>query len=559
MYVFCVSCRGPTMKKTLLSIVCLLLAAAPASAQGSDCPPLTTRLESGGIAQVTPGAANRLRAEPTTGAAQIGLIPGEHAVSVLAGPVCADNVLWWQVDYQGLQGWTAEIVGDVYALEPMLLREFGGISFAVPAVYDEQHFIGELIPEEIAGRITDNPDFIEFPFVEGAFHDWLRVYPLAAYARIEPYVAEIIFHVQDMLAERPPLDDMRTLPHVLRLGAGQNFVGRPAYVDGANISGFHYLTRFAQAFTPLQRDSLSYIFQGITHDGAYYISLSVPVTVDVLPEVAEPIAYSAGEDEGETEYRHTQEMRELVNNADPTAIQPTMTTLSQIVLTLQIVPGTLLDALPEQAAADLPLVTGAACEGGEFPPRLRVGGAARQSLPADVATLPQRVPGGGGAGWSIGSGEIVGVLAGPVCFEGRNYWLLYQLTRGWSGWEAEAAFFFRDEAERYFYEPVDVPVDLPQLPSEGCVLLSLFNTGVYAEPNVQAAFTGSLIGGELYPADGLLQRAEGGYQWWRLPAGLTFLRSGASETVNTAVWVRVDTAFATPDCANLPLLSEAGG
>jgi hypothetical protein len=70
-------------------------------------------------AQVSPGVANNLRADATTSSAQIGTIPGGGVFAVLDGPVCAENMAWWQVQYQGQIGWTAEGQGSTYWLVPM--------------------------------------------------------------------------------------------------------------------------------------------------------------------------------------------------------------------------------------------------------------------------------------------------------------------------------------------------------------------------------------------------------------------------------------------------------
>jgi ABC-type antimicrobial peptide transport system permease subunit len=39
--------------------------------------------------------------------------------AVLEGPVCAENMAWWKVQYQGQTGWTAEGQGTDYWLEPL--------------------------------------------------------------------------------------------------------------------------------------------------------------------------------------------------------------------------------------------------------------------------------------------------------------------------------------------------------------------------------------------------------------------------------------------------------
>ncbi len=88
---------------------------APAGGcQGAPPPRLTV----GGRGRVTPGLPNKMRSAPSTGAPQVGSIPGEAVFNVLGGPQCADGYLWWQVEYQGVSGWTANGAGGEYWVEP---------------------------------------------------------------------------------------------------------------------------------------------------------------------------------------------------------------------------------------------------------------------------------------------------------------------------------------------------------------------------------------------------------------------------------------------------------
>jgi hypothetical protein len=93
----------------------------PLSATGT-CPNLLpTRISVNTTARVTPGAPNRLRADPTTTGAIIGEIPGGAEFYIMNGPICddADGIVWWQVGYNNLVGWTAESQGDTYFVEPV--------------------------------------------------------------------------------------------------------------------------------------------------------------------------------------------------------------------------------------------------------------------------------------------------------------------------------------------------------------------------------------------------------------------------------------------------------
>jgi hypothetical protein len=92
-------------------------------AGANACPPLLPpRLRIGSTARVTLGAPNALRTQPTVNnqlSRVIGSIPGGQTFTVLNGPICADGYTWWQVNYQGMIGWTAEGEGTTYWLEPI--------------------------------------------------------------------------------------------------------------------------------------------------------------------------------------------------------------------------------------------------------------------------------------------------------------------------------------------------------------------------------------------------------------------------------------------------------
>jgi len=82
---------------------------------------LLPRLGIGGQGRVTPGLPNLIRSQPNSGAgsAIVGRIPGNGVFTVLSGPSCdGAGRLWWQVNYNGVVGWTPEGQGSVYWVEP---------------------------------------------------------------------------------------------------------------------------------------------------------------------------------------------------------------------------------------------------------------------------------------------------------------------------------------------------------------------------------------------------------------------------------------------------------
>lgn len=92
--------------------------------EGDICPnsPTPSRIAVGMTAVVEPGGvANRLRSEPSVdGGEIIGFMQPEDTFQVIGGPTCDPDTLvrFWEVDYRGIQGWTAEGEGEEYYIAP---------------------------------------------------------------------------------------------------------------------------------------------------------------------------------------------------------------------------------------------------------------------------------------------------------------------------------------------------------------------------------------------------------------------------------------------------------
>jgi hypothetical protein len=110
----------------LLMLTALMaVAALPARAADSAAPAAQycwqpARLTAGAAGRVTvwPSLPNRLRSSPSYYGAVMGLIPAGGVFQVLSGPRCENGTNWWQVNYNGRVGWTAEGDGVTYWLEP---------------------------------------------------------------------------------------------------------------------------------------------------------------------------------------------------------------------------------------------------------------------------------------------------------------------------------------------------------------------------------------------------------------------------------------------------------
>jgi hypothetical protein len=91
-----------------------------AAGEPITCPGfMFSRMVVGGRGRVSDDLPNNLRQEPSTSSQRIGEIPSGAEFDVLAGPICGENLAWWQVNYNGIVGWTAEGQGNEYWLEPL--------------------------------------------------------------------------------------------------------------------------------------------------------------------------------------------------------------------------------------------------------------------------------------------------------------------------------------------------------------------------------------------------------------------------------------------------------
>lgn len=77
------------------------------------------RLEIGSLGRVTPGAPNRLRSQPSTSGGILGQMPAGSIFNVVGGFSCGEGYTWWQVNFNGIVGWTVEGTGSTYYLEPV--------------------------------------------------------------------------------------------------------------------------------------------------------------------------------------------------------------------------------------------------------------------------------------------------------------------------------------------------------------------------------------------------------------------------------------------------------
>ncbi|MCU0497071.1 MAG: SH3 domain-containing protein [Anaerolineae bacterium] len=116
------------MSLVRLLILLTIFVSFPQLQAREECAP--SRLFNGMMGRVIPSDPNNLRAEPSPDAERIGTISGGDIFMVVTEAQCLNGLLWIQVNYNGLIGWTVENAHWEYWIQPacqsVFTREQGG-------------------------------------------------------------------------------------------------------------------------------------------------------------------------------------------------------------------------------------------------------------------------------------------------------------------------------------------------------------------------------------------------------------------------------------------------
>ena len=103
------------------------------------------------------------------------------------------------------------------------------------------------------------------------------------------YLLESLSKQQQILVSRPEVvaEAMPIVPHDISFNNGEVFHSNLKYLNFQNGSGVRFLAEYSQAPFPIGK-AMSYIFQGITDDGKYYVSLTLPIGQTALDQYNSP-------------------------------------------------------------------------------------------------------------------------------------------------------------------------------------------------------------------------------------------------------------------------------
>lgn len=241
---------------------------------------------------------------------------------------------------------TQEPTLEPFACSPDMVETAAfGVEFCYPGQYSNgytQSMIPANPPSGDSPPWDVQPDSIEITLtgypVANQYHDPIvRIYPVADYLALEPRIQTLVDELQTLLASGAT--NPASIPFVPFFNAAQMMRAQVAYIDFQNGAGVRFITQYSQAALPISNDSAFYAFIGLTDDGAYLISATLPVThplfyMDNMTEPAE--GWEAFVENFET---YLDNMEAQLTTQPPEAFYPQLTPLDEMMASFLIPAG----------------------------------------------------------------------------------------------------------------------------------------------------------------------------------------------------------------------------
>jgi hypothetical protein len=198
----------------------------------------------------------------------------------------------------------------------------------------------EIAPASFRGQLRIAPSHALFSFdgyilPDADYGAHIRVLPVAELEVGNPYAAQAIADLRQLLEERPAAPDQ--IPFLPSIHAGQLLRAQVAYIDFQGGSGVRFLTQYAQELLPINAEQLFYAFQGLTDEGHAYVSAILPVSHPSLPASWE--AYRSHLGLLARFYdTYIATVEEQLNARDPSSFTPGLDRLDALIGSLEVGP-----------------------------------------------------------------------------------------------------------------------------------------------------------------------------------------------------------------------------
>ena len=272
----------PLVNRPLVALMLIVLMMQVTVA--SNLAQTEVRFQHGDVVVINPGLPQNLRTEPNSTSLVLAQIPPNEFALILNEPQASEGLVWWNVEYDHWRGWIAE--GSANG-EQWLTRvdyethEIGGLRFRVPSGMFTQTVVEDL---PLSAHIANNrpPRRVialgNLPMPENIeSHETLLITIIPCDHSEVAFICEqetTLFRNRNI-----PLpmsrESLLPFPPYAYYGAGLRYI---AYSGGLGLRGVMY----TPPWTPETEiaPNFYYGFASVTDDGAYLITLRVPVTVE---------------------------------------------------------------------------------------------------------------------------------------------------------------------------------------------------------------------------------------------------------------------------------------
>lgn len=183
--------------------------------------------------------------------------------------------------------------------------------------------------------ITFNSFFQNFSYLS----PYMVIYPAYDYRSMNEYAGETIELLLTMTADPQKITDAEELPFLPPVNAAQVFHSNAAAIEFKNGKGLRYITTYHQDYSPVTNEDLRYTFQGLTTDGRYFVSISIPVYNFGLPANYEIFENSYKEDAKELQNDYQGYVVKIARMLDQSAqneFNPPLQALDEMIKTMEI-------------------------------------------------------------------------------------------------------------------------------------------------------------------------------------------------------------------------------
>lgn len=167
----------------------------------------------------------------------------------------------------------------------------------------------------------------------------IYVYPVAEYLQVNEDMAQPFDELKKIIAGNPPPENIPFLP---AFNAAQTFHSNEQILTFQNGKGIRFLTQYGQAPYPVNNADMFYTFQGMTDDGAYYVSAILPASAPFLPADGNPETPLPADgipfdwQNFENTAQHFELVKQKLNGTSPDAFNPTLVTLDTLIQSIVI-------------------------------------------------------------------------------------------------------------------------------------------------------------------------------------------------------------------------------